>query len=87
MNYEKIVHSIIDSLVEHPDNLFIRVTGEDEKDIHITIASDNEDTARLIGKKGSVANAIREVLSIAGKSQEKHIHIRFESFEDESEED
>lgn len=87
MDYEKLIHSIVDSIVENPDSLFIRVSNAEEKNVSITIAADNEDTARLIGKKGSVANAIREVLSIAGKSSEKRIHIRFESFDDESKED
>lgn len=87
MNYEKLIHAIVDSIVENPENLFIRVNQEGEKDISVTIATDNEDTARLIGKKGSVANAIREVLSIAGKSEEKHIHIRFESLDEENKED
>ena len=47
------------------------------------IAAEKEDTARLIGHKGIIANALREVVGVAGKSENKRIHIKFESFEDE----
>ena len=76
MDYEKIVKTIIDPIIEDPSSVLLRVT-EEEKD----------DTARLIGHKGLIANAIREVVSIAGKSEEKHVHLKFESFDDERKED
>ena len=76
MDYEKIVKTIIDPIIEDPSSVLLRV-NEEEKD----------DTARLIGRKGLIANAIREVVSIAGKSEEKHVHLKFESFDDERKED
>ena len=41
------------------------------------------DIAVLIGKKGKIANAIREVVSIAGRLDDKRVFVKFESFEDE----
>ncbi len=88
MDYEKIVHAIIDPIVQEPESVLIRSTeSENGKDITVLIASEKEDTARLIGKHGTIANAIREVLSIAGKSENKHVHVKFESFGEEKEED
>lgn len=83
MDYEKIIHALIDSIVEDPDSVLIR-TSEDEngKDVLVIIAAEKEDTARLIGRKGIIANSLREVISVAGKSDNKHIHIKFESFDD-----
>lgn len=87
MDYEKVVHAVIDPLIEEKDSVLIRqIEEENGKDIKIIIAANKLDTARLIGKKGSIANAIREVVSIAGKSTEKHLHLQFESFEEEEEE-
>ena len=84
MDYEKIVHTLIDDIVEDPKAVLIRVSeGTTPKDILIIIAAEKEDTARLIGHKGIIANALREVVGIAGKSENKRIHIKFESFEDE----
>ena len=84
MDYENIVHTLIDDIVEDPKSILIRVSeGTTPKDVLIIIAAEKEDTARLIGHKGIIANALREVVGIAGKRENKRIHIKFESFEDE----
>lgn len=84
MDYENIVHTLIDDIVEDPKSILIRVSeGTSPKDVLIIIAAEKEDTARLIGHKGIIANALREVVGVAGKSENKRIHIKFESFEDE----
>lgn len=86
MEYETIIRNIVTPLLTNPDALMIRELPNDSKnDITILIVSDNCDTARLIGKKGSVANALREIISIAGKSENKRIHLKFESFDEDKE--
>lgn len=86
MDYEKLIHAIIDDIVDDPKSVLIRVSeSENSKDVSIIIASEKEDTSRLIGHKGIIANAIREVVGVAGKSENKHIHIKFESFDEEKE--
>lgn len=85
MDFEKIIHTIVDPFLINPDALMIReLPSDNEKDIVILICAEGEDTARLIGKKGSVANALREIVAVSGKSEGKHIHLKFESFEEES---
>lgn len=84
MDYEKIIHTIVDPFLINPDALMVReLTSDSEKDVTLLIVAENEDTARLIGKKGMVANALRELVSVAGKSENKHIHLKFESFDEE----
>ena len=86
MEYEKLIHAIIDPIVENKDAVLIReLAGATDDDVDILIAADKEDTSRLIGRKGTIANAIREIVSIGGKKDNKHIHIRFESFDDDGE--
>ena len=58
---------------------------EEEKDIVLVIASEKNDTARLIGKKGVIANSLREMVSVLGNSEGKHIHLKFESFDSDNE--
>ena len=88
MDYEKIIHTLIDPIVEEPGSVLIRVAEEDSgKDVSILIVSEKEDTARLIGRRGLIANSLREVVSIAGKSENKHVHLKFESFDEEEKED
>ena len=87
MDYEKIIHALIDPIVAEPSSVLIRATeSESGKDVVILIASEKEDTARLIGRHGTIANALREVISVAGKNDNKHIHLKFESFDEEQEE-
>lgn len=88
MDYEKLIHSIVDPIVEAPESILIRTSeGTTPKDLIILIVAEKDDCARLIGKKGSVANAIREVISVAGKSENIHVHIKFESFDEGKDED
>ncbi|MBQ7995803.1 MAG: KH domain-containing protein [Bacilli bacterium] len=82
-DYEKVIHALIDPLVEHKDSIMIKeLPGSTERDITILIVAEDADTARLIGKKGSVANALREAISIKGKADDSNIriHLKFESF-------
>jgi predicted RNA-binding protein YlqC (UPF0109 family) len=84
MDFEKIIHSIVDPFLINPEALMVReLPNESEDDITLLIVTEAEDTARLIGKKGSVANALRELISVAGKADGKHIHLKFESFDEE----
>ena len=86
MDYEKIIRALIDPIVEEPGSVLIRVSEEENgKDVSILIVSEKEDTARLIGRRGLIANALREVVSVAGKSENKHVHLKFESFDEEKE--
>lgn len=84
MDFEKIIHTIVDPFLINPDALMVReLPNDSEDDITLLIVTEAEDTARLIGKKGSVANALRELVSVAGKAEGKHIHLKFESFDEE----
>ena len=89
MDYEAVIHALIDPIIDSPESVLIRVTeGSTPKDVNILIAAEKEDTSRLIGKKGIIANALRELVGVAGKTENKHVHLRFESFdEDKREED
>lgn len=84
MDYEKIIHSIVDPFLINPEAVMVReLPSDNEKVINLLICAENEDTARLIGKKGTVANALREVVAIAAKADNKHIYLKFESFDEE----
>ena len=86
MDYEKIIHTLIDPIIEEPKSVLIRV-DEDEngRDVNVLVAAEKEDTARLIGRHGIIANSLREILSVAGKSENRRIFLKFESFDDEKE--
>lgn len=88
MDYEKIIHAFVDPFVENKDAILIReLPSESERDLTLLIVAENEDVARMIGKRGVIANALREVVSIGGKTEGKHIHLKFESFDEEEKEE
>ncbi|MFA5235914.1 MAG: KH domain-containing protein [Bacilli bacterium] len=82
MDYEAIIHAFVDSFIAHKDALMIReLPSNNEHDLTLLIVAESEDTSRLIGRKGIIADALREMLSVAGKSENRRIHLKFESFE------
>ena len=86
MDYEKIIRALIDPIVEEPKSVLIRIDEDSNgKDVNILVAAEKEDPARLIGRYGVVANSLREIISVAGRSEDRRIFLRFESFDDEKE--
>ena len=84
MDYEKIIHTIVDPFLINPEALMVReLPSDNPKDVRLLVCAESEDTARLIGKKGMVASALREIISVAGKNENKHIHLSFESFDED----
>ena len=80
MDYIASIRKFIDPIVANKDNIVINeLPNESSKDRTFQIVCDPEDTGRLIGKHGSTAEALREVLSIAGKTNGERIHIKFQS--------
>jgi len=87
IDYEQVVHSLIDPLIEKPDTVMVRLLpNESKRDISLLIVAEEDDTRRLIGKRGVVANALREAISIAGKADDSNvrIHLKFESYGEEN---
>ena len=80
MDYIAAIHQIIDPIVKNKDKIEIKeLPNESSKDRTFLIICDEDDTGRLIGKHGSTAEALREVLSIAGKTNNERLHIKFSS--------
>lgn len=81
MDYEKIIHTLVDDIVDNKEIMIRQMPSENPKEVLLMIFSDPEDTARLIGRKGIIADVLREVMSIAGKTENKRIILKFESFD------
>lgn len=81
MDYKNLIHTIVDSFVSNPESILIREINDETKNSDLTflICAPSEDIARLIGKKGCIANSIRDIVSIAGKLEGKKVFIKFES--------
>ena len=52
----------------------------DENEVLLYVYANSDDVARLIGRKGSMASSIRQMMSIASRDENKRITIKFESY-------
>jgi predicted RNA-binding protein YlqC (UPF0109 family) len=82
MDYVKLLKEMAIELVEDKEHLEVRqMPSLDEDVIVLHVFSAKEDIARLIGRKGSMANSIRQLMSVSGRLSHKKIDIKFESYE------
>lgn len=82
-NLEQVLFDLVTPMVEDKDQLEVKeVEDSNEKDVVLVVKATNEDIARLIGRKGSMASALRQVMSVASHRENKKVSIRFEERED-----
>ena len=82
VDYEAVVMNLVRPIVEDKESLSVKIMPSlDEHEILVYVYANNDDVARLIGRKGSMASAIRHMMSGASRKEEdKRINIRFESY-------
>ena len=59
---EELIYSIVSEIVEHKDEIKIEKFTKNARE-HYILTVHPEDCGRIIGKKGTVINAIRTVLN------------------------
>ena len=65
-------------MVEDQDNLSVKIMDEDSREIVLAVYAKDNDIARLIGRKGAMASALRQVMSVASHAENKRVTIKFE---------
>ncbi len=71
---KNLVESIVQSLVDYPDEVSItETTGESIVILEIGVAAD--DVGKVIGKEGRIANAIRTIVKAAAAKLEKKVTV------------
>ena len=80
---EALVREIVLPMISNKQALMIKtIPGGENQPSEIIVITDKTDTARLIGKSGSVANAIRKVVSIKSRLDNVHVKVKFESYDE-----
>ena len=80
---EDLVRAIDEPMISNKAALMIKtVPAVENEPAEIIVITDKSDTARLIGKGGSVANAIRKVASIKSRLDNTRIRVKFESYDE-----
>ncbi len=76
---DKVLLDLVRQMVENPESLDVRTMPSlNEREIVLHVYATNEDIARLIGRKGSMASALRQVMSVASHAEDKKVTIKFE---------
>ena len=81
MDYVKTLQDIARELVVNKDKLEVRQMPSLEEDtLVLYVYAAQEDIAKLIGKKGMMANSIRQLMPVCGRLNDKKLDIKFESY-------
>ena len=81
MDYVKTLQDVASELVSDKNKLEVRQMPSLEEDtIVLYVYASHEDIAKLIGRKGMMANSIRQLMSVCGRLNDKKLDIKFESY-------
>ena len=79
---DKVLLDLVKPMVDNPEKLEVRqMPGNSDRDLVLYVYASDSDIARLIGKKGMMASALRQVMSVASHTDHKHINIKFEKID------
>ena len=77
---EKVLLNLVTPMVEDANCLDVRrMASLNENEVVLYVYAKSDDVARLIGRQGSMASALRQMMSVASRSEDKKITIKFES--------
>lgn len=78
---ESILYDLVLPMVENKESLNVqKMESLNENEIILNVYADNADVARLIGRQGSMAQAIRQVMMVGSRVINHKILINFESY-------
>lgn len=78
---EQILFNLIEPMVSDSDKVSVKTMPSlNENEVLLYVYADSEDVAKLIGRQGQMASAIRQMMSIASRIGNKKITIKFESY-------
>ena len=81
IDLEKTLLDICLPLVDDQKALSVKTMATtNENEILLYVYANSEDVARLIGRKGSMASSIRQMMSIAARDVHKRISVKFEAY-------
>lgn len=78
---EDILYDLVLPLVENKKSLSVKqLPSLDDNEMVLAIYAENSDVARLIGRQGVMAHAIRQTMAIGSRVLDRRISIKFESY-------
>ena len=80
INLEKVLLNLVKPMCKDPEAVIVKeMESMNDNETLLYVYAPSDDIARLIGKQGTMANSIRQMLQVASKIQNKRISIKFEA--------
>ena len=81
IDFEKTLLDLVKPMVDDPDSVRVQTMGSiNENEIVLYVYAKSEDIARLIGRQGNMASAIRQMMSVSSRLDNRRVSIKFESY-------
>lgn len=81
MNLEKALLDLVLPLCDDKERVSVKeMESLQENEIVLFVYASSDDVARLIGRRGVMASALRSMMSIATRLDNKRLSIKFESY-------
>ena len=81
VDLEKTLYDLCLPLTDNEASLSVKqLSSTEDSEVLLCVYADNKDIARLIGRKGVIASALRQMLTVAGRDLHKRISVKFESY-------
>lgn len=81
INLEAVLLELVKPIVDDPTSVSVKqMASLDENEVVLYVYAKNDDIARLIGKQGTMASSIRNMMAIGSRKIDKRINIKFESY-------
>ena len=81
MDYEKVLLDLIKPIVDDKETVSVKqMESLDEDEILLYVYANDDDVARLIGRKGIMASSLRQMMSVAARNECAHVTIKFEAY-------
>ena len=78
---EKILLNLVTPMVDDPDSVSVKsLPSLEENEVLLVVYAKSEDIARLIGRQGSMASALRQLMNIPARIEKRRISVKFESY-------
>ncbi|HAE17246.1 MAG TPA: RNA-binding protein [Erysipelotrichaceae bacterium] len=76
---DKVLLNLVEPMVEDREHLEVtEMPGDNDREVLLRVRAKDEDIARLIGRKGMMASALRQVMAVASHTENKRVSITFE---------
>jgi hypothetical protein len=75
---DKVLYDLVSPMVDDKSSLSVTEEPSDHaREVILNVCAKDEDIARLIGRKGSMASALRQVMSVASHTDDRKVTIKF----------